>query len=443
MFEGIRNWLYEKYPTNVENQHWYTILNEDESYGVYGEDMLKYSMIHPILTGGMLFVCNLFAQAKFKLQYRDGRAVTSGEYMKLLPLLDNPNYYQTRIDFLEAVQWMKIARGNAVIYLKRIPGFEYPDSMYVLDPHKIEWPKDFVSPYAFDKYDRRLDNVTVVYKVDTDPKLHINIKLGDLIFLYDLPNMRDPKNMFRTYSRLDGLKQTLDNTIDSLVAKNIILRTNGKEMLSSDSDNGMPLGADDEKEAKKIFNLGYGLSASRDRAFITRANVRWQSMHIALRDLGLDESTKVDGNIVFSALHIPKDILSLEAKKTTYNNFRESMTSFIQNDMVSMINDFSLTMSSILLPPEIELIGSYDHLPVMEHLNKERAEAKGLQADALYKFLNAGVPPEVALELCGLDKTIKLTPIQNEQQGQGSSDANSESEGDKREAITRHLRKTS
>ena len=88
-------------------------------------------------------------------------------------------------------------------------------------------------------------------------------------------------------------------------------------MLSSDGDNGFPLDGDDQEEAKRIFNIGYGLSPKRDRAFITRSNVKWQSMHIALRDLGLDESTKVDGNIVYTALHIPKDILSLEAKKTT------------------------------------------------------------------------------------------------------------------------------
>ena len=181
-------------------------------------------------------------------------------------------------------------------------------------------------------------------------------------------------------------------------------------MLSSDSDTGFLLDADDEKEAKKIFNLGYGLSPSRDRAFITKANVRWQSMHIALRDLGLDESTKVDGNIIFSALHIPKDILSLEAKKTTYNNFRESMTSFIQNDMTSMMNDLALGLTTALFPPELEIIGTYDHLPVMGHLIKEKAEARLVQAQALETFLRLGMPAEYALELLQFDKTIKIEP---------------------------------
>ena len=229
--------------------------------------------------------------------------------------------------------------------------------------------------------------------------------------------------MFRSSSRLDGLKQTLDNTVDSLIAKNIILRSNGKEMLSLADSNGFPLDPNEEKDAKRIFNIGYGLSKTRSRAFITKANMRWQSMHIALRDLGLDESTKVDGNIIYTALHIPKDILSLEAKKTTYNNFRESMTSFIQNDMSSALNDIALTLSQVLLPSNLKLVGTYDHLPVMGYLEKERAEANNVKADALAKYINLGMDPKQALELVGLDSSIIITQ-QNKAKSEESSESN-------------------
>lgn len=436
MLQGISNWLYEHYGSASDHEHMYTNIKSDldDTFGIgTHSDNLLYSQKHPIITGAMLFVCNLFAQGRFEIQTRDG-AVYNGAENGILKLLDRPNYYQTRIDFLEGMQWVKIARGQVVVYLKRIPGFNSPSSMYILDPHRIKYPPNFKTPMPFAPDDKRIGEQWVEYYDGDDTAAPVRIQVKDLIYIYDVPNILTPENRFRTGSRLDGLHQTLDNTVDSLIAKNIILRTNGKEMLSSDGDSGFPLDDGDEKEAKRIFNADYGLSRNRDRALITRASLRWQSLHIALRDLGLDESTKVDGNIVFTALHIPKDILSLEAKKTTYNNFRESMTSFIQNDMVSMMNDFALSLGQALLPDNLQLIGSYDHLPVMEYLNKEKADARLTQAQALNTFLTLGMDEKAALELCGLDTNITVNYEKPEPAQTTGSTNGEESKGHLRKA---------
>jgi len=426
MFEGVKNWLYEQFGSS-DQRHWYTtdINDFEDVFSKLGthQDNLLYSQSHPILTGAMLFVCNLFAQAEFRVEDRQGKVVDNIKANKLTRLLERPNYYQTRIDFLEAMQWIKIARGSVVIYLKRTPGFSEPDSMYILDPHRIKYPDNFRTPMAFTPNDSRIGDQKVIYRQTHDPAENVTLYVRDLVYLYDMPNVSNPANHFKTLSRLDGLHQTLDNTIDSLVAKNIILRSNGKEMLSSEGDTGFPLDADEEDKAKKIFNLQYGLSPTRDRAFITKASVKWQSMHIALRDLGLDESTKVDGNIVYTALHIPKDIISLEAKKTTYNNFRESMTSFIQNGITAMVKDFALKISTTSLPEDMVLIGIYDHLPVMSHLKKERMETVKVQGEALLILRNAGVPDEYALEMCEMDKTLKLEDVKPETVGAGAQDS--------------------
>ena len=156
----------------------------------------------------------------------------------------------------------------------------------------------------------------------------------------------------------------------------------------------------------------YGLGFNKLRTFITRGNVTWKSMHIALRDLGLDESVKVDGNLIYTALHIPKDILSLEAKKTTYNNFKESMTSWIQNDIQSMINDIVETLYSFRMDRNDKLVASYSHLPVMQFVKKERYEATQRRAEALSSLRAAGLPDNLALKECDFDETIKLNPYE-------------------------------
>ena len=159
---------------------------------------------------------------------------------------------------------------------------------------------------------------------------------------------------------------------------------------------------------KRLFNVNYGLAKNRSRSLITKANVNWQSLHIALRDLGLDESVKVDGNIIFTALHIPKDILSLEAKKTTYNNFKESMVSYIQNEQQSSLDSFCEVFNKGIKYKNLKLVGTYEHLPVMQFIKKQKYESAELQGKALKALLDAGVPDEVALELVDLPKNTKL-----------------------------------
>lgn len=421
MFDGIKNWLYEQY-SGTDHDHWYTQIDGSERFDKVGinSDNLAYSQNHPILSGAMLFVCNLFAQGEFRIENLDGTLYT-GSHNSLIGLLNKPNYYQTRIDFLESAQWMKLARGKVAIYMKRGSGAIEPDALYILDPKRIKYPDNFKTPMIFQRANKTVGAQTVMYMETDDPKDWVPIKVRDLLWLYDMPNVTTPKNRFITGSRLDGLHQTLDNTVDSLVAKNIILRSNGKEMLTTDGDKGFPMDGDDEEEAKRIFNLGYGLTPNRSRAFITQASVRWQSMHIALRDLGLDESTKVDGNIVYTALHIPKDIISLEAKKTTYNNFRESMTSFIQNSMTTIMNDLTLSLGNELLPDNLKLVGSYSHLEVMQYIIKEKYEAVKLQAEALTLLRKAGVPDKLALEMCGMPINTPLEDVQQETTGSATA----------------------
>jgi len=79
--------------------------------------------------------------------------------------------------------------------------------------------------------------------------------------------------------------------------------------------------------------------------------------------------------------------------------------------MTTMLNDFSLGLGIALLPDNIKLVGTYDMLPVMSYLRKEKYEAVKLQGEALTLLRNAGVPDEVALEMCGMDTKIILEDV--------------------------------
>jgi len=389
---------------NKSGENWYTELSEADGFGLAGSN-LDIAQNHPILTPAMLFVSKLFSQANFYVENAKGEKRYDHP---LLTMLDNPNYYQTRMDLLESLMFMQIANGVAVLYKKTIIGFpNEPTAVYLLDYTKITWPDGFKTNFSTNNNTNPAGKTKVVY--DKGGIQEIEIPLDDLYFFYDMPNAINSKNQFKCKSRLDGLRQTLVNTADSLVAKNIILKTNGKEMLTGGSD-GFPLGDEEKVEAQKLMNNRYGLSSNRSRSLITRANLTWKSLHIAVRDLGLDESVKVDGNIIYTALHIPKDILSLEAKKTTYNNFKESMVSYIQNETQSTLDAFCQVINTSSNDKKWKLKGTYDHLPVMQFIMLERYDVVAKQAAALKALFESGVPNDIALEMCGMDKTMTLTP---------------------------------
>lgn len=388
------------------------------SWSSFGGSNLQIAQNHPILTSAMLFLAKLFSQAEFYIENEKTKERITEHW--LLDLLNKPNYYQTRNDFLESSNFIQIAEGRAVIWLRKTTGMPQPESIYILNGDLIEYPDEFTTPLSVRNKDNKIQSKKILYDRDGQNE---KIPIKDLIFLYDLPNGMDTTNMFEVKSRLDGLKQTLLNTKDSLTAKNIILKTNGKELLTLDKGAGtFPLGTEEKKDAEDLLHNTKGLGKGRVRGIVTKAPLKWQSLHIALRDLGLDESVKVDGNLIYTALHIPKDILSLEAKKTTYNNFKESMVSFIQNEMQPTVNAFLEPFQKLITEKGLKLRGTYENMPIMQFMLLEKYEGILKRALALSGLRNAGLPDDIALELCGFDKTTKLNPLIVTEPGNGKEE---------------------
>jgi hypothetical protein len=385
-------------------------IKEHGNWKAYHGTNLQIAQDHPILTPAILFVAKLFSQADICVQDKKTGEKIYNHW--ILDLLKKPNYYQTQNDFLEAHNFTQIAEGKAVVWLRRTTGMSTPTSMYLLDPNLIEYPEEFRTNLSKSNKNNKVKNQKIIYDRDGENEV---IPFRDLLFFYDLPNGLNTENMFETRSRLDGLRQTLINTLDSLEAKNVILKTNGKELITADAKAGsFPLTDAEKSDVEDTLQNSYGSGRNRKRGIVTKSNLKWQSLHIALRDLGLDESIKVDGNLIYTALHIPKDIISLEAKKTTYNNFKESMVSYIQNEMQPTLDSFLATMNLLIEDNRYKLIGTYEKMPIMQFILIERYDGIQKKAAALSMLRNAGIPDEIALEMAGFDSSIQLIERQEE-----------------------------
>jgi len=401
-------------------------IDQFNNWGGLGKSNLEVAQNHPILTPAILFLAKLFSQAEFYIENRTTKEKITNHW--LLKLLEKPNYYQTGEDLLETTNFTQIAVGKAVLYIKKPVGTSKPPVIYSLNPELIEYPDEFKTKLSRLNLDNKIGEVKILYDREGENQ---KIKFKDLLFFYDLPNCLDTTNCFETKSRIDGLKQTLINTNDSLLAKNIILKTNGKELITGDKSGEFPLTAEEKKDIENLFQNNYGLGTKRKRGIVTKSSLTYKSMHIALRDLGLDESVKVDGNLIYTALHLPKDIISLEAKKTTYNNFKESMVSFIQNEMQPSINAFTAPFQRLLNDDNLRLVGTYEHMPIMKFILIEKYKGIQLKGQALAALRAAGLPDDIALEELGYDKNITLNELKP--QNEDNSSTGTQSEGSQSE----------
>lgn len=421
-YNMLKNWNSPAYVRNAAGEYEYDAMSISDLTSLFEggpKNNLTIAQNHPILTPAMLFVSKLYSQVRFTVHNKKSGKELPNHW--IAKLLENPNAIQTDSDLQESLMFMMIAQGKAVLYKKKALGFSEPDSLYILNSDLIKWPSNFKLKMKTKAGLESMLEQKVLYDYGGE---NLKIKIKDLIFIYDSPNCLN-KNPFENESRITGLKQALLNTNHSLIAKEIILKTNGKELISSKGGSGnFPLNPEDKKEMEKLFQANYGLGRRRRRTVFTKASVDYKSLHIALRDLGLDESIKVDGNLIYTALHIPKDILSLEAKKTTYNNFKESMVSYIQNEMQSAAETVGKSLKKGLAPDEnIEIRASYDHLPVMQWYLMQKYEAVSKQAKALNDLLKTGVPVKIALKMCGFDENMELDEIWRTSDGVETSDS--------------------
>lgn len=404
---------------NLDGDFWYEIIN-DAGYNTSLRQNVFVAQEHPILTTVINFVSQLFAQAEYWVEDSKGNKI---ENHWLTNLLSNPDYSLTGSDFSEAVSLAKYAYGTAVLEkVKDRMSSSEPTRLRLLDTTLIKFPDVTYTQSRKDDHSK----TKITYDENGENR---DINIGDLIFLRDIPispsnyknvaNATGDKKVNLKYkfigkSRIDGLRDTLLNTVVSLKAKKIILETNGKELISSAPGTGdNPLTTTEKDDVEKRLQNNYGLSNSRNRALVTKSQISWQSMHIALRDLGLDESVKTDGNIIYTAWNIPRDVISLDLKKASYQNQKESMVGYIQNDMFpqlkSQLESYNLAFKSYLRPGEV-LKGSYDHLPIMQYVLMQRYEVKNKQADAFKKFVDGGMSPNDAAKQVDIDdETISYT----------------------------------
>ena len=219
------------------------------------------------------------------------------------PVLEKPNSYQTRVQFIESWMTSKLINGNAYV-LKQRDERRVVTGLYVLDPTRI---KVLVAPDGAIYYELHADNLAGVRDNVTVPASEMIHDMTTVRFhpLCGLPPMA-PAALAATQG-LDIQRQSIKLFRNGGRPGGIITPEGPGSMRKEDAD-----------RIKEEWAANY-TGENSGKVAVFSANVKFQPMAQAAKDAQLVEQLGLSGKMVCSAFSVPAHMVGI-GDPPSYNN---------------------------------------------------------------------------------------------------------------------------
>lgn len=217
----------------------------------------------------------------------------------------------------------------------------------------------------------------------------ITIPFKDLFFVFDdLIGTECDSNLTIPDSRLIGCDYIISNIIAAQKARNTLITKRGAiGILSNESKDGdagsVPLTKREKENIQHDFKK-YGLVGQSYQIIITDANLKWQQMGFATKDLMLFEEIQDDIDRLCDIYNLPAPLMA-RSKDTTFDNQNQSRKDFIENTIIpesaSRMEQF--TNGIVLETDNLAITRDYSKLAVLQEDKVQAATARKTLNEAL------------------------------------------------------------
>ncbi len=349
---------------NRSGQFSYTFLDGSNSF-VNNPQYLKYSLENPVLMTIISLRSRLYSQMEIK-HYKNDVLVQNSPY---IALLNNPNYFQSKEDFFFQQMWFLSAVGTDFMYQIKAFKNDIPKAIYNLIPNEIDLNNSHkVNKFIVtDKDKQAFGERTIKYNLDSQT---YDLKISELIPLYDLSNGLIDNSFFQSQSRVKGIIKQLSNIDENAKSKNINLQMSQKYLSKNESTgNEAQIQPNDRSDIERKLD--------NKNLVITNSNINVQHLVSNMKNLYLDEQFADDANKCLLAFEMNKNVLNYFAKDSTFDNQSQGIISYIQNSIQTTAKN---TMNSLnqqwgLYEKGEKLVASYDHLAVMQPVVNDKIKS--------------------------------------------------------------------
>ena len=365
----------ERLPNYIErgsDGNWfYSILNAfgGKKKGFSNEQSkLDVILSNPAILKVFCFLADTYSQVKIDKYYNDKLVEKDFIYS----LQKAPNDWQTWTDlYWEHRFWL--ASGNAYLYV-------FKGVYYYLRPQGLDFTDAQINAFSqisfSSKYKKDLLKGTFKYR-NTNNKVD-NLNFENLYVFTDMSGGISG-NWLKGNSRLDALYQIAINSDLALQSKGTNLKYTEKFLVSGQHDakdtSSRPMAETEKDTIEQSLENGRKINA-------TKSKVDMQQMVSNIKSLGLDDAFESDLIKVANMYGIPKDVIDILSKGSTYENQEKSLGKFINYNEMPKVQQMVDTYEVIL--NEQDLRGSFKHLPFnsvfeIDKINNRKVELESLK----------------------------------------------------------------
>ena len=321
---------------------------------------------------------SMMSSNKPKLYDKNGEIVVNHW---LNDLIKTPNATQSWADVVYSLGVQDGLYSNCVMYSPE-RSFGIRNLIVPLPANNVEV---MLSGRKLKQMDR--ENLIEFFRFTYDSGAVERIDWEDALYLTSADGM----NLVKPISRVDTLKFPLSNIMAQYKKRNVLLENIGAIGILSAQQNDLggsiPM---TPEERQKIQRDWY--ARQKDELIISEANVSWTPMSFPTKDLMLFEELTADKLAIIDAFGLNYNLFS-KSEGTTFTNVRDSIRMVYQDTIIPETQQFynSLISQMGLEKEGYYLKACFDHLPILQEDEKQKAEVMKIRSETLRTMADMGL----------------------------------------------------
>jgi hypothetical protein len=302
----------------------------------------------------------------------------------ILKLLNNPNWFQAKGEFMHQTKVGHEVFGDEVLYFNVPFGFDFsPDrikALYTIPANLVGIEYNEKTPFFFFANDNHPNLIRYFYRDENGSEKDLDQK-AIIHFNDNRIELRSPtdKHLLKGQSKLEALHAPINNIRAAYESRGVVLEERGANgaWVPGDKDSvGMiPLGTEDKEELQEAFRQNYGTLRGQRQFIISPRNIRWeQAGNFRPKDLGLFDETEEDFRKIQDAYGTPAELFA-RPDGTTYENQRQARKGLYVDTIIPEAAAWTNGLSAKIYPDgSKKIILDYTHLEIFQDDIKIKAE---------------------------------------------------------------------
>jgi hypothetical protein len=361
------------------------------------QSLFDWYHLNPVLFSTIMIKAREGSNQRFQMVNRDTGKVEPEGTRKDIPKrvyakMRKPNVLQSRWEFLKQRKIFEQVAGNSFTYGNFAMMKPSPQSITAL---WNVWPAHMQFKLA-GKYFEATEITDVIKEWKFEAGNYKKIWEPHEIMHRNEPNTNVNDGLIFGRSNILSLVKPLTNIDMAYESRNVMMRNRGMRMMitsdKGDASGRIPL-MNDEKTTWQEESKNYGMLEGQSQFFFSSLPLRAVPIDQDVMKLGLFEEIATDAMVVCNAFGVPEILLKLYIKGATFENQEASVRRLYQGTLIPEADDDVIALNSFLGLDDTEwmLLGSFDHVPVLQESEVQRESVKKSKSERLLKELAQGI----------------------------------------------------